>query len=155
MIVVADASVSLKWLLPLQPNEADVPRAHNLHDRASRGELELRQPPHWMSEVLSILARNVPPAAFAAYAGFLGALQIKTDVSAQNYARAMSLSASLNHHLFDTLYHATALQTPGAVFVTADERYFRKAASLGQIMRLADWAIDAPTATDNLPTKPN
>jgi len=49
------------------------------------------------------------------------------------------LAVALNHHLFDTLYHAAALSLPDAVLVTADERYFGKAATLGQIVRLRDW----------------
>ena len=50
------------------------------------------------------------------------------------------LAVTLNHHLFDTLYHATALSQPNAALVTADERYFSKAAALGQIVRLRDWS---------------
>ncbi len=36
-------------------------------------------------------------------------------------------------------YHAAALSQPDAVLVTADERYFGKAAALGRIVRLRDW----------------
>lgn len=46
---------------------------------------------------------------------------------------------ALDHHLFDTLYHATALET-GAVMLTADRRYHDKAAGLGHIRLLAHLA---------------
>lgn len=49
---------------------------------------------------------------------------------------AADLAISLDHHLFDTLYHAVALEA-GATLVTADEAYFGKAQSLGGIALLA------------------
>ena len=52
--------------------------------------------------------------------------------------RAIALATQLNHHLFDTLYHALALEAPGAHFVTADRRYFDKAQHLGYIIWLPD-----------------
>jgi predicted nucleic acid-binding protein len=54
--------------------------------------------------------------------------------------RAADLSISLNHHLFDTLYHAVALEQDAAL-VTADEAYFAKARHLGSIELLADFAM--------------
>jgi len=55
------------------------------------------------------------------------------------YARAIALAARLNHHLFDTLYHALALETPNAIFVTADRGYFDKSRHLGPIAWLPDF----------------
>jgi hypothetical protein len=46
----------------------------------------------------------------------------------------------LNHHLFDTLYHAVALKVPDTLFITADTQYFRKAAKLGHIIELKDFS---------------
>ncbi len=54
-------------------------------------------------------------------------------------ARAVVLAVQLHHHLSDTLYHAVALQTPGAVCVTADRRYLDKAHALGRIIWLGDY----------------
>lgn len=51
------------------------------------------------------------------------------------YRRAAEMSATLNHHLFDTLYHAVALEH-GAELVTADKKYFNKACGLGSISLL-------------------
>jgi predicted nucleic acid-binding protein len=38
------------------------------------------------------------------------------------YRRAVEIAVALNHHLFDTLYHAVALEE-GATLVTADEAF--------------------------------
>ena len=51
---------------------------------------------------------------------------------------ARCLSISLNQPLFDTLYHAVALEQ-GATLISADRRYCHKARHLGQIVYLADW----------------
>jgi predicted nucleic acid-binding protein len=44
-----------------------------------------------------------------------------------------------NHHLFDTLYHAVALENEDALLVTADDRYHMKAERYGMIAALRDW----------------
>jgi predicted nucleic acid-binding protein len=53
----------------------------------------------------------------------------------------LDLALRYRHHLFDTLYHAVALHTPGAVLVTADERYYNKTRLEGQISVLADFGF--------------
>ncbi len=53
-------------------------------------------------------------------------------------ARAMSLADELDHHLFDTLYHAVAFEEE-ATLVTADRRYWTKARKLGNIVELGEW----------------
>jgi hypothetical protein len=55
------------------------------------------------------------------------------------YQQAIRLSIALNHHLFDTLYHAVvALETNDTVLITADNVYYEKAKHLGKIKSLAD-----------------
>ncbi|ESS71340.1 hypothetical protein MGMO_106c00030 [Methyloglobulus morosus KoM1] len=57
------------------------------------------------------------------------------------YQTAIRLSVELNHHLFDTFYHATALTTKETTLITADEAYYRKAKDYGQILLLQDYRI--------------
>jgi predicted nucleic acid-binding protein len=52
--------------------------------------------------------------------------------------RASDLSDRLKQHLFDTLYHATALEC-GATLITADERYISAATAEGHLLRLGDF----------------
>jgi predicted nucleic acid-binding protein len=56
------------------------------------------------------------------------------------HQRACRLTAELQHHLFDTLYHAVALERD-ALLLTADATYGRKAASLGHLCLLEDFEI--------------
>lgn len=59
---------------------------------------------------------------------------------------ALDLASRLDHPLSDTLYHAVALHTPGALLVTADRRYFTKAEPIGQILLLNN---PLPTAREH------
>ena len=70
----------------------------------------------------------------------LAQLNITWAAPTTAYPRAIELAHQLDHHLFDTLYHAVALSVPGAVLVTADRRYFDKASHLGQIAWLAEFS---------------
>ena len=140
MILVVDASVAVKWFVEADwaLREDHVEQALALLTASAEGELALLQPPHFLAEVASVLARLAPERALQNITD-LTALDIEWAAPTDAYARAIALSRQLDHHLFDTLYHALALDTPGAVLVTADRRYFDKARHLGQIAWLPDW----------------
>jgi len=46
---------------------------------------------------------------------------------------------ALDHHLFDTLYHAVALSIADTELITADQAYYRKARKQGNILLLGDF----------------
>ncbi len=54
--------------------------------------------------------------------------------------KAVDLAIRLEHHVFDTLYHAVAFEYRDARFVTADDGYYRKADPAGRIVRLSEFA---------------
>ncbi|WP_415036717.1 type II toxin-antitoxin system VapC family toxin [Azonexus sp.] len=124
MIVVADASVALKWFLP-GDTEDDTGKALELLEAAAFGRLQLVQPVHFIAEVAAVLARLKPAQA---QDDLLDLLHIEQQIadSPEIYATAIELAEQLDHHLFDTLYHAVAQHTPEAIFVTADRRYHAK-----------------------------
>lgn len=141
MILVIDASVAVKWYLRSRadgPDEPDADIALEILMRVGAGEDFLVQPPHFTAEVAGVLARLKPLDAATDIAE-LQYLPSRVQGSAQVYATAIDLATRLQHHLFDTLYHSVALQTPGSVLVTADKVYFRKAKSFGQIQLLEDF----------------
>lgn len=138
--LVVDASVAIKWLLPQQPEESDVPKALALMSKVDAGEICLHQPPHFVAEVIGIIARICPEEAQDILNDLLNT-DMRREENSEIYATATELSIRLNHHLFDTLYHATALHMPDAVYVTADQRYYDKAKELGQIAFLAEFDL--------------
>jgi predicted nucleic acid-binding protein len=137
-VVVADASVVVKWLVRGRDDESDLEKALLLLDRIRSGEVRLHQPAHWLAEAAAVVTRLTPATAGQKIA-LLHAMHFPVLETELVYQTACSLAMELGHHLFDTLYHAVALHVPGAFLVTADERYYRKARNRGQIMRLADF----------------
>ena len=141
MICVVDASVAVKWFAEgdWALREDDIEPALEILKTSTRGTLDFYQPPHFLAEVAAVVSRLKPDRA-QQYIDDLAQLNITWAAPTVAYARAIELARQLDHHLFDTLYHAVALSIPGAVLVTADHRYFVKAQHLGQIAWLADFS---------------
>ena len=139
MRVVVDASVIVKWVLS---DEEDMEPALQLLAKIKDGTLTLLQPPHWLAEVAAVVTRLRPGMAEAVIE-LLDAMELSSTEDLIVYQRASRISRDLNHHLFDSLYHAVALEY-GCTLITADDTYFRKARTLGRIVRLRYWLKDLP-----------
>lgn len=141
MTVVLDASVVLKWLLEDPAREPDTEKALSIVESVVRGRLEVLQPVHWLAEVAAVAARLAPETAVRDVE-MLAAMEFPTTDDPKVIVRATSLAIETKHHLFDTLYHAVALEHD-ALLVTADDRYYGKAERFGTIAALRDWG-DVP-----------
>jgi predicted nucleic acid-binding protein len=141
MICVVDASVAVKWFAEGEwaLREDDIDPALEILKASARGTLDFYQPPHFLAEVAAVVSRLKPDRA-QQYIDNLAQLNITWASPTVAYAGAIELARQLDHHLFDTLYHAVALSIPGAVLVTADRRYIARAQHLGQIAWLADFS---------------
>ncbi len=141
MIAVVDASVAVKWFLHTKPDEAHADLALRILEQSVLGLLPLVQPPHFTAEVAAVLARLKPDDA---QADLLDLLNIGHQILAapEVYATALALAIRYQHHVFDTLYHAVALHTPGATLITADQRYYEKVRAEGRVTLLADLRLD-------------
>jgi len=136
--LVVDASVALKWFFQDPEREADIDRADVILNGFVAGDIALFAPVHFQVEVCAVLARQSAPGAMLQHLSRLEDLSIPVCDHASVVARAMSLSLELEHHLFDTLYHAVALEED-ALLITADHRYWAKACDVGGIAELAGW----------------
>lgn len=145
--VVVDASVAIKWFVrgDWAEREDHVDTALALLRAIWAGRVVMHQPPHFAAEVAAVLARLDPPQV-ARNAERLSLMDIRYAAPTEHLGTALDLSLRLDHHLLDTLYHAVALDTPEALLITADRRYFDKAASRGRIVWLPDW-VDSVSAT--------
>jgi len=141
MICVVDASVAVKWFAEgdWALREDNIEPALEILKASTRGTLGFYQPPHFLAEVAAVVSR-LKPDRVQQYVNNLAQLNITWAAPTVAYARAIELAHQLDHHLFDTLYHAVAMSVSGAVLVTADSRYFAKAQHLGQIAWLADFS---------------
>jgi len=136
--VVLDASVVVKWIFTDRDRESHSLQALRILELIRASHLSVVQPPHWLAEVASVIARLEPKLAHQAVS-LLYALEFPIVDRIEVYEKACDLAAVMGQHVFDTLYHAVALEEPGATLVTADERYYRKASTAGRIVRLRDY----------------
>ena len=138
MIAVVDASVVIKWLLQDPERESDTERATRIMELVMSGAQPILQPAHWILEVGAVLARESPATAVDDVT-LLAALALPALDDPLVVRRGTELAIELKQHLFDTFYHAVALENEDTVLVTADERYWRAAQATGRIMHLRDW----------------
>ena len=141
MRVVIDASVGLKWLCPDAPGEQDVAKALAILGMIETGRASAFEPVHWIAEIMAVIARQdtdeIRPARL-----FFEVFPFTCVGTLDTIEHAARLASKLNHHLFDTLYHAVALEHD-AMLVTADERYFARAKEQGGITLLQDFDVPA------------
>lgn len=137
MRVVIDASVVVKWVFPESAEEENVGEALALLTAIQRGRVDPLQPPHWLAEVAAVVSRLQPEIAEPVL-DFLDAMEFPVANDLVVFKRASRMATELDHHLFDTLYHAVAWEYEG-MLVSADDRYVRKAKRLGRIVPLASW----------------
>jgi predicted nucleic acid-binding protein len=138
VIVVLDASVILKWLLEDPAREPDTEKAFAVIESVVGGQLEILQPMHWLAEVAAVASRLTPETAVRDVE-MLAALEFPTTDDPNVMRRATHLAIRTHQHLFDTLYHAVALENDDAFLVTADDRYCMKAERHGRIASLRNW----------------
>ena len=137
MRIVIDASVVVKWVFPESEGEDDGEQALSLLSEVKAGRLNPLQPPHWLAEVGAVVTRIRPEIADSVL-DLLDAMELPVVNDMAVFKRASRISRDLDHHLFDTLYHAVAFEYD-VMLVSADGRYFRKARRLGRITPLRRW----------------
>jgi predicted nucleic acid-binding protein len=135
--LVVDASVIVKWALPDPNQESHVDRALALLDEIQAGKIDLLQPPHWMAEVAGVLTR-LRPAIVDEVIDLMSVLKVQVVTDPVIFKRASRIAQDLGKHVFDSLYHAVALEY-GVVLVSADSKYYLKARRLGSLIPLAIW----------------
>lgn len=133
--VVVDASVIVKWILPDHEKEKNVDQALQILQLIRESKIWVKQPPHWLAETAAVIQRLSPDTAIEDIRNLYDTNFEIVDTQ-EIYFQACELSSELNHHMFDTLYHAVALNAENGFLITADNKYFRKAESFGSIMLL-------------------
>lgn len=137
-IVVPDASVLLKWVLPGK-DEADVDIALALRDAIVGERVGCLLPSLWLFEVANTIGRRYPDDAPTMLGGMM-ALRLQEHRPTDAWVRrGLELARRYEVAFYDASYHATALVC-GGTFVTADERYVTKVNGAGAVVRLRDWS---------------
>jgi predicted nucleic acid-binding protein len=137
MIAVVDSSVALKWFLAGHPQEQDTDLALKILEQSVLGFLTFVQPPHFVAEVGAMLMRLKPVDAREDLHDLLS-VRFQLVASPEMYVTALKLATRYQHHLYETLYHAVALHTPGATLITANQAYVAQASKEGNITLLSE-----------------
>lgn len=137
MIVVPDASVILRWVLPrnISPFQE---QALSIRDAAVENDLSMFVPPLWRYEVGNTLTRLLPEDAFMLLGNCEAVGLVEKPPSTQWQKVAIELASQGNVSFYDAAYHALAI-VHAAVLVTADEKYVRNATQTESIRLLKDW----------------
>jgi predicted nucleic acid-binding protein len=133
--------VAVKWVFPDPLVEPHADRALEVLDGVRQGRIDVIQPVHWLLETTAVVVRLNPDILERAL-GLLDALELQVCDEHSVLLRAARLAKDLDHHLFDTLYHAVALDRE-ATLITADERYARKASPRGRLAFLGDFVVES------------
>ena len=136
-LVVPDASVILKWVLP-PANEPDFEFAFALRDAIASGGVHARVPALWICEVGNMLARERPRDARQLLETLRRFGLTSAPQSSIWLNRTLDLTRLYGVTFYDAAYHAHAIVERG-VLITADERYVARAGDAGFVMRLSDW----------------
>jgi predicted nucleic acid-binding protein len=123
-LVVIDASVILKWVLPPEA-EPDQPRALALSEAVAEGHIDVALPALWYFEVGNILIRKYPEHADEDLADLRAQLSSFEKSMSDDWQRQiLALTARHRVTFYDAAYHALAIVNNG-IFVTADGKYLQ------------------------------
>lgn len=132
-IVVPDASVLLKWVLPTTEEGRD--SALQLREAGAAGDITLMVPSLWLYEVGNTLARRFPDQAAQLLDALVAFGLIERTATDAWRQQALALTRDYGVTFYDAAYHALALVERG-VFVTADSAYAERTQAAGAVSLL-------------------
>ena len=135
-LVVPDASVILKWVLPAPGEEGRDPSLA-LKTAWLNGTIELVVPTLWAFEAGNVLGLKQPAQAESLLTALFDLLMPETPPT--EYAPAI-LRLMRRHGVtfYDAAYHALAIARAGTM-LTADQRYVRKTGAAGHVALIDTW----------------
>jgi predicted nucleic acid-binding protein len=136
-LVVPDASVLLKWVLP-SDDEPDLDKALLLRTAIEKDAVRAIVPALWLYEVSNTVARRFPAHASAWLSSLMKFGLSEAMPSEAWLAAALELTRAYEVSFYDAAYHALAITRKG-VFVTADVRYVNRMGGEGTVVALSEW----------------
>lgn len=134
--VVIDASVALKWNFQTEENSD---KALKIRDDHENKIVDIIVPSIFFFEIANTMARTVPDEV----TDFLSDIRTLEIMECRLGCEITSIAVDLMRKypgisFYDTSYHALAL-LEGALFVTADEKYYKKLEKEGNLILLKDY----------------
>jgi predicted nucleic acid-binding protein len=141
-LVVPDASVLLKWVLP-SDDEPEADKALHLRAAIVDDTVHAIVPPLWIYEVGNTVARRFPAHAQTWLSALLRFGLEEMPASQAWLGKSLELTSRHEVSFYDAAYHALALLHKG-LFVTADAKYANRASGSGSVITLAEWKPPDP-----------
>ena len=138
LVVVPDASVLLKWSLDTAA-EKDQEKALAIRQGWLAGRYRIILPSIWAYEVGNILGRKQAGLARELLEIYVG-YGFEEERAADLYEGAFDIMSAIGVTFYDAAYHAVALKYRGT-YISADDKYVRKARSIGHVIALQDWVM--------------
>src|SRR5947209_11577646 len=136
-LVVPDASVLLKWVLP-SDDEPDAEKALLLRAAIQDEAVDALLPALWLYEVGNTIARRFPMHASSWLSALMKFGLEEASPSQPWLAKTLELTSRYEVSFYDAAYHALALIHKG-LFVTADSRYVNRVTEAGSVIALSEW----------------
>ena len=135
-VFIADASVLLKWVIR---ETQDFEAAIILRNQFVEHKIDIIVPANCFAEICNILGREYQDIALS-YISYLITSEITEYGISLNLAHGAFLLMKKYKGIsfYDALYHALAIQKK-SVFITADEKYYKKTRKERHIMLLKDY----------------
>ncbi len=137
-LIVPDAAVILKWVLPAG-EEPFAGEAHRLLEQFVAGDLMLVVPSLWYFEVGNTVGRRFPEEATEILRELRALALPEVSVRREWEEVALRLVSEHGVTFYDAAYHAIAL-TSGGTFVSADGRYVDRVGDVGMAVTLEEWS---------------
>ena len=135
--LVPDASVVLKWVLREEGKDAE--SALSVFRDFADGLLDIVTHHLWLYEVANVLVLKADLKESLRSLDFLLDQDFRViELSRQTTHLTCKMALDFGVTYYDASYHALAIQER-AQFITADERYYRKARTHGSILLLKDY----------------
>jgi predicted nucleic acid-binding protein len=136
-VVVPDASVLLKWVLP-SDEEPDADKALLLRAAIQDEAVDALLPALWFYEVGNTIARRFPMHASSWLSALMKFGLEEASPSQVWLAKTLELTQRYEVSFYDAAYHALAVIHKG-MFVTADIRYVNRVREAGSVIALDEW----------------
>jgi len=138
-VIVPDASVLLKWSFD-SAAEKHQEQALAIRRLWLAGRHRIILPSLWAYEVGNILGMKQPDLARKLLEIYVG-YQFQEERAADLFGNILDIMKAIDVTFYDAAYHAVALKHAG-IYVSADDKYVRKAISIGNVMALRDWVAE-------------
>lgn len=136
-LVVPDASVLLKWVLPSE-GEPDADKALLLRAAIQDEAVHALLPALWLYEVGNTVARRFPTHASRWLSALMKFRLKEASPSEPWLTKILELTRRYEVSFYDAAYHALAVIHKG-LFVTTDSRYVNRVKEPGSVIALSEW----------------